>query len=74
LRERFKTRWATGARHPGHVDDTLSDADIAAMLARNDTPLDLGSTVLQVDTTDWAAVDYDALFMAVRNAMEIAVA
>ncbi|MBI5303123.1 MAG: ATP-binding protein [Chloroflexi bacterium] len=69
LLERFKSRWSSGERHPGHVDHESSDAEIAAILERNERALDLDSMLIEIDTTNFEAIDYAGLFDAVRRAM-----
>ncbi len=68
LAERFRQRWATGNRHPGHVDDQASAADLAALFARNAGALALDDPVIQLDTTDFARVDYAALDVQIATA------
>lgn len=65
LVERMQRRARSGERHPGHVqaDLVLTPADVIARLA----PLDIGGHVFEVDTTDFAHVDYARLFADVRR-------
>ncbi len=69
LTQRYRARWQNGERHPGHVEDTrLADFD-AALRADAYAPLSVGGRMLTVDTTDFAAVDEQALVAAVRAAL-----
>ncbi len=67
LVQRFKARAESGARHPGHVDH-LSHAEFEETLHRGQArPLDIGGIVFEVDTTNWAAVDYAGLLERVMD-------
>ncbi|MCW5851929.1 MAG: ATP-binding protein [Anaerolineae bacterium] len=60
LVERLERRARSGERHPGHIeaDLKLALANVPARLG----PLDIGGHVFEVDTTDFARVDYSRLF------------
>jgi hypothetical protein len=65
--QRFRQRGASGARHPGH-----HDAEMAATVAKNIIggvygPLELGGPLLRIDTTDWSAVDSDAMLTQIAD-------
>jgi predicted kinase len=66
LVQRFRARWETGARHPGHVDHLSSDEELAAILARDYRALDIGGRVIEMDTTDFDKIDYAKLFQAIE--------
>jgi predicted kinase len=56
--ERYRERWESGARHPGHVEvDAIKDLE-AEILNGGVKPLDIGGTVIELDTTDFTKVDY----------------
>jgi predicted kinase len=58
LYERYRRRVESGARHPGHQDrDRLAEFD-AEMIREQCLPLDIAGQVIELDTTDFAAVDY----------------
>jgi hypothetical protein len=61
LRQRYRQRAASGERHPGHVDHVCYEElhDVLGM-GRCD-PLDISGPLLEVDTTDFAAVDYSGV-------------
>lgn len=66
LFQRFKTRADSGTRHPGHGDhDVLNElyinlADTTAQI------LEVGGSVIEVDTTDFAKVDYQEILNQVK--------
>ncbi len=63
---RFEQRAASAERHPGHVELASMNEMRAALLSTDDTPLPLGGALYTLDTTDFTAVDYDALLAALR--------
>lgn len=72
LFERFRQRALSGERHPGHLDhqNIAVYAPIAAQGAgaRNDF-LDLPGARIDIDTTDFTAVDYPSILVQVRTAL-----
>jgi predicted kinase len=69
LIERFKARDDSGVRHPGHIDKEAM-RDVEGVLSRGRIePLDLEGPVIEVDTTDYDAVDYSDVFSRVRDAV-----
>jgi predicted kinase len=64
---RFKSRADSGTRHAGHGDhDVLQD--LYVNLADNSSQiLDIGGTVIEVDTTDFSKVDYREILQRVRK-------
>jgi predicted kinase len=70
LFQRFKERAASGERHPGHVE-TLNLEEFKPLLLRGrDEVMDIGGTIIEVDTTDFDKVDYEGLVERVRNFMK----
>ncbi|HEX6506273.1 MAG TPA: AAA family ATPase [Chloroflexota bacterium] len=68
LAQRYTTRDDSGERHPGHAGgEPPPDAELTAILQASHDALPIGGTVLEVDTTDFGAVDYDALLRRVRE-------
>jgi predicted kinase len=72
LFERFKQRVASGTRHPGHLDH-LNIAVYEPIVsqgagARNDF-LDIGGERIDVETTDFAAIDQPHILALVRAAI-----
>lgn len=62
---RFKARVETGERHPGHVDQFNADA-LLSNIERGIYRIDIGGSVYEVDTTDFAAFDYQGLCDTIR--------
>jgi len=61
LYERFKSRWESGIRHPGHVDEQTFE-EIHTILENNpQSPMDLPGIYRKVDTTDFWKVDIQEL-------------
>ncbi len=66
LFQRFTRRIESGERHPGHVDQLMSHEQFAALLReRKYDALDIGGSLLQVDTTVFDAVDVEGLAQAI---------
>lgn len=69
LVRRQAERARSGERHPGHVDQHIDD-ELRAELERGrlDT-MPIGGEVIEVDTTDFAAIDYAGLLRRLRAAL-----
>ena len=67
LRQRYAQRVDNGERHPGHVDRLRLGQFDTAVLARRNRPLDLDGPVFHVDTSDFAALDFDRLLKQLRT-------
>jgi predicted kinase len=69
LFQRFKARADSGNRHPGHGDyDVLKElhmnlADTSSQI------LEIGGSVIEVDTTDFAKVDYQEILKQVKSSL-----
>lgn len=61
--ERYEKRFLAGARHPCHLDSRHIQAFKESMPFRPELalPLTLSNQVIELDTTDFAAIDYAAL-------------
>ncbi|RYG24634.1 hypothetical protein EON82_10040 [bacterium] len=59
--ERFRRRVESGERHPGHCDGGSVDAWRDYLMAGKCAPLAVEGRVIEVDTTDFASVDYEGL-------------
>jgi len=70
LFQRFIERGESGKRHPGHVDHLTYDELQPALLNGRLEPLDIGGTLVEVDTTDFEAIDYDGLLTAIRVTLQ----
>jgi predicted kinase len=69
LIERYRSRNLSGERHPGHVQ-TDAMADVEAYLANGEyAPVAMDSTIIKVDTTNPAEMDYTKLMEDIRRAM-----
>jgi len=68
LAERFRARWASGTRHPGHVDDQIGEEEMVALFKRYDKGMDIGGAIIEIDTTDFSRIDYAGLFKAIQSA------
>jgi len=67
LFQRFKSRADSGSRHPGHRDQDVIE-DLYANLADNSSQiLEIGGSVIEVDTTDFAKVDYQEILKQVKS-------
>jgi len=70
LFERFKQRAESGERHPGHVDRVSYEEFKSVLLKGKHEVLDIGGTLFEVDTTDFASIDYKKLLDAIRGAAQ----
>ena len=69
LLERFRSRAATNERHPGHVE-TPNMAEFEPVLLRGRLdPLPLDGLMIEVDTTDLAKVDIEAIMREVSQSL-----
>ncbi len=69
LFQRFTRRIEAGERHPGHADHLTPYDQFAELLReRNYDALDIGGSLLEVDTTDFDAVDVEGLVQAISVA------
>jgi hypothetical protein len=67
LFERFRARAASGDRHPGHGDEAVFDR-LRSHLAQEQSPiLDIGGVIVEVDTTNFAQIDYEGLGAQVKS-------
>jgi predicted kinase len=67
LLNRFKERAESGERHPGHVDTSTYDEMRDILLKGRHAPLDIGGPVIEVDTTDFAAIQYNQILSQVQS-------
>lgn len=70
LVDRYKARAEAGIRHPGHVDEKMYDELRPVLMKGRLEPLEIGGQLLELDTTDFARIDYPALFEAIRTALD----
>ncbi len=66
---RFFARWERGERHPGHGQETEQDTELRERLyiSRIHRPIVAPPHLLEVDTTDFAALDDAAIIAAARR-------
>jgi predicted kinase len=70
LFQRFKARGRFGNRHPGHGDEDVFD-ELQANLAKDQSPImEIGGTIIEIDTTDFTKIDYRALLRQVKSAIQ----
>jgi predicted kinase len=67
LIERFKRRGALGQRHPGHLDHVTVHELAAALSEGRCEALEIGGVRVDLDTTDFASVDFQGLLEAIRS-------
>ena len=67
LRQRYARRVDNGERHPGHVDRLWMGQYDMVELERRNRPLDLDGPVFHVDTSSFAALDFDRLLRQLRT-------
>jgi hypothetical protein len=68
--ERFRRRVESGERHPGHCDGDNVEAFRGYLLQGRCAPLEVEGPVIEVDTSDFASVDYDAIARAIRDSLD----
>ena len=68
LLARFQQRAQDGQRHPGHGEQAQVEELRANLLKGIYQPLSISGTVLTVDTTDSAALDYQSLLQEISAA------
>jgi hypothetical protein len=65
---RYCQRAGSADRHPGHVETHNLDEHRELLLRGRIEPLPLGGTLYELDTTDFAIMDYPALMSALSAA------
>ena len=69
LFQRFKARADSGSRHPGHRDQDVLE-ELYVNLADNSSQiLEIGGSVIEIDTTDFAKVDYQKILEQVKTSL-----
>ena len=67
LRQRYARRVDNGERHPGHVDRLRLGQFEPVALGQRNRSLDLDGPVYHIDTSDFAALDFDGLVKQLRT-------
>jgi hypothetical protein len=70
LFERFKRRAESEERHPGHSDHASYDEFREMLLRGRSEPLRIGGRRVEIDTTDFAGIDYQTLFTEIAQALD----
>ena len=70
LFNRFKERAETGGRHPGHGDNDVLDELRNHLAEEKSLVMDIGGSIIEVDTTDFSKVDYSKILDEVKSAMK----
>ncbi len=69
LFQRFKSRADSGSRHLGHGDQDVLE-ELYANLADNSSQiLEISGAVIEVDTTDFAKVNYQAILQQIKSSL-----
>jgi predicted kinase len=66
LFQRFRVRAQSGDRHPGHRDQAVLDQLWTNLTQERSPILEIGGEIIEVDTTDFAHVNYSAILEQVR--------
>jgi predicted kinase len=67
LASRFRKRSHSGERHPGHQDHLPRNPSLDAPIPGRTPPLDIGGHVIELDTSDFAQLDFDRLCAGIRR-------
>ncbi len=67
LFQRFKARADSGTRHPGHGDQAVLDELYTNLTHNSSQVLEIGGSIIEVDTTDFAKVDYQEILKQVKT-------
>jgi predicted kinase len=73
LRARFHRRSLSGERHPGHQDHRLAfgkeprDPSLDVPIPGRTPPLEIGGHVIELDTSDFAQLDYQGLLAQIKR-------
>lgn len=67
LFERFRSRSDSGNRHPGHGDESVLSELWEHLIKENSPHLDIGGSVIEVNTTDFTKVDYQEILKQVKS-------
>jgi predicted kinase len=70
LFQRFKGRAESGHRHPGHGDKDVLEELYVNLADTSSRVLEIGGLIIEVDTTDFAKVDYRQILNQVKSLLE----
>lgn len=68
--QRFKRRAESGERHPGHCDGSNAESFREYLMRGKCDPLGVPGLVIEVDTTDFGAVDLEAILRAIQEGVD----
>jgi predicted kinase len=66
LLERFRARWASGARHPGHADN-VTLPEMEQLVYQKPFRLELGGTTWDLDTTNLETLEINTLIAELQT-------
>lgn len=67
LFQRFKSRADAGSRHPGHGDRDVLEELYTNLADDSSQALEIGGSVIEVNTTDFAKVNYQEILKQVKS-------
>ncbi len=67
LFNRFAKRANSGERHPGHGDVKVLEELMANLTKERSPVMDLDGTVIEIDTTNFERIDYQAIIQQVKS-------
>ncbi len=71
LSQRFTSRVSSGERHPGHVDGDVIENQFKEMITGDKYGnLDMGGSYFEIDTSDFASVDYESLYKKIQTTID----
>jgi predicted kinase len=70
LFNRFRERAKADDRHPGHGDDDVLGKLHAYLAEEIPLVMDIGGSIIEIDTTDFSKMDYPAILNEVKQAMQ----
>jgi len=65
--QRFKARSESGNRHPGHGDESVLEELYANLADTSSRILEIDGAVIEIDTTDFARIDYQEILKRVEH-------
>ncbi len=69
--DRFRKRWKSGKRHPGHVDH-ISIKELGQGLAKKEYRLiNVGDKIIKVNTNNFKKINYKNLFKEIKSKIQI---
>ena len=67
LRARFRRRSLSGERHAGHQDHLPRDPSLDVPIPGRTPPLEIDEHVIELDTSDFAQIDYQRLLAQIKQ-------